>query len=857
MPSSERVPEGKTVQLMCTPPDADPKAEITWTKDGTEIVPNLDPNLIIANDGSLIISAPRLSDSGNYTCEASNFANKRVTDAAQIVVYVDGGWSPWSPFSGSCRIDCSLLNVQFDMVKGDELAVDRATPKQRRTRTCNNPAPLNGGANCQGADEEYRNCEHDCVVHGAWSRWTPWSNCNDKCKRTRKRECTAPPPENAGNFCVGTSYETVNCTEGSSVPPHCLNPGMIPTDGYGANNAKTLPPTFNADASLLQSPLILFSFLGCVALLFLIILCLISALVCKKKKSKVNGSFYGNQDVRTVLLTPEQKAMMAGFGQYDKFPPRQSPAQFLTLTNGTPGHSSVLNNSYTIRSAKSYNSGYSMNRKANGSRAALIADYSSGSNSGGSGSGSCSKTAVLRSASRCSVDENYATLYDYVGPDNRPPLIRTTTEEFSGSEHDQGATIVAAQVDCDASRIELKRSGVFLNVSESTFTEERMIFLAVSDDIIERPGLSSEETGLSSVVVYGLCETEPETSLSKPAVITFEHCASLFPKDNWQFVLYADWGLGTGWEVAAKLGEENINTPVYVHLERERCYVMTEQFGRFFLAGKAKRQNVAAQKRVRFAAFVSKPESYENQKTIAIRIYCVPEIGMAIENVRKQEEAVNGICLAQAENFLMRQHGSLCVCLEDIAPGFAMQSGNQFLEITDNQHLWCSQNGLHCVLSIESADTPFNKLSGRMVIYQKGNSNDRQVLEFDIQKPEMDSLFLHNMHSDEKLISTSFMLVPNIKTQLVALFGPSRDPERDWRGLSKRLGFERFLQYFGTRLGCPPAGLIFDLWEATVAGSERAVLDLLQTLRVMGRPDAVQILDEFLSRPQYDVALNA
>uniref|UniRef100_A0AC34GPA7 Ig-like domain-containing protein n=1 Tax=Panagrolaimus sp. ES5 TaxID=591445 RepID=A0AC34GPA7_9BILA len=87
MPSSERVPEGRTVQLMCTPPDADPKAEIIWLKDGHEIIPNDDPNLIIANDGNLIISAPRLIDSGNYTCEARNFANKRVTDIAQIVVY--------------------------------------------------------------------------------------------------------------------------------------------------------------------------------------------------------------------------------------------------------------------------------------------------------------------------------------------------------------------------------------------------------------------------------------------------------------------------------------------------------------------------------------------------------------------------------------------------------------------------------------------------------------------------------------------------------------------------------------------------------------------------------------------------
>ena len=391
-------------------------------------------------------------------------------------------------------------------------------------------------------------------------------------------------------------------------------------------------------------------------------------------------------DVRAVLLTSDQKALLEGVGPYDKFPPRQSPAQLLSLSNGTSGNSAILHNSYTMRSAKSYNSGYSIGRKANGSRVALITEYSSGSHSGGSASGSCAKAALMRSESRSSADENYATLYDFTGSENQLPSIRTTTEEFSGSEHDQGATIVAAQVDRDPSRIELKRSGVTLSISEGTFPEERMVFLAVSDDVSERPHIAPEETCLSSVVVYGLCETEPETTSQKPVVLTFEHCASLFPKDNWQFILYADWGLDRGWEVAAKLGEENINTPVYVHLERERCHVMTEQFGRFFLAGRARRLNVAAQKRVRLAAFIS-TDNFDQSKSMSIRIYCVPEIEMAIETVRKQEETVNGVLLAQANDFLMRETGSLCICLEDIAEGFQLHSGNPFLVSFQNLRL--------------------------------------------------------------------------------------------------------------------------------------------------------------------------
>jgi hypothetical protein len=43
-----------------------------------------------------------------------------------------------------------------------------------------------------------------------------------------------------------------------------------------------------------------------------------------------------------------------------------------------------------------------------------------------------------------------------------------------------------------------------------------------------------------------------------------------------------------------------------------------------------------------------------------------------------------------------------------------------------------------------------------------------------------------------------------------------------------------------------PALCLLELWEAVNTGSERALLDLLQTLRVIGRPDAVQVLDGFL-----------
>ena len=56
---------------------------------------------------------------------------------------VDGGWSSWSSY-GSCSASCGAGT-------------------QTRTRTCTNPAPSNGGTQCQGDAIETRQCdEGDC-----------------------------------------------------------------------------------------------------------------------------------------------------------------------------------------------------------------------------------------------------------------------------------------------------------------------------------------------------------------------------------------------------------------------------------------------------------------------------------------------------------------------------------------------------------------------------------------------------------------------------------------------------------------------------------------------------------------------
>ena len=53
-------------------------------------------------------------------------------------------------------------------------------------------------------------------VDGGWSDYGTWSECSNSCGggiQTRKRTCTNPPPAHGGADCVGEATETQNCQE--------------------------------------------------------------------------------------------------------------------------------------------------------------------------------------------------------------------------------------------------------------------------------------------------------------------------------------------------------------------------------------------------------------------------------------------------------------------------------------------------------------------------------------------------------------------------------------------------------------------------------------------------------------------
>jgi hypothetical protein len=165
---------------------------------------------------------------------------------------VDGGWSGWSEW-GSCDKDCG-------------------SGQQSRSRACDSPSPLHGGAECSGSGHEARGCnDQPCPINGGLSAWGVWSDCVGG-RSTRSRDCNNPTPAHGGSDCSGHLTEVESCEipvepEPESEPEP--EPEPEPTTESPVEPAVKTPAVKTGIKATIESNLLLFIFILFIVLMYI------------------------------------------------------------------------------------------------------------------------------------------------------------------------------------------------------------------------------------------------------------------------------------------------------------------------------------------------------------------------------------------------------------------------------------------------------------------------------------------------------------------------------------------------------------------------------------------------------------
>uniref|UniRef100_A0A3B5MK88 Semaphorin-2A n=1 Tax=Xiphophorus couchianus TaxID=32473 RepID=A0A3B5MK88_9TELE len=130
---------------------------------------------------------------GTVVCDTDSLVEELLK--TPVVRTAGTSWLSWETWS-SCSQSCA---------KG----------YRTRRRTCSGPEGKSAPVACRGSPVEYQDCNvQACPVKGAWSCWSPWSQCSVGCGSghyQRTRSCSTPAPANGGDICIGLHTEEALC----------------------------------------------------------------------------------------------------------------------------------------------------------------------------------------------------------------------------------------------------------------------------------------------------------------------------------------------------------------------------------------------------------------------------------------------------------------------------------------------------------------------------------------------------------------------------------------------------------------------------------------------------------------------
>ncbi|CAD1473896.1 unnamed protein product, partial [Heterotrigona itama] len=816
-PYSLSVEASRNAELRCTPPLGVPQPKVYWLKNGSPLetvasstpassvadgIPNdvtVANNFVQTGDGHLILGRAELRHQGNYSCVAENIAARRVSEPAVLTVYVNGGWSSWSGWS-----DCSTR-------------CGRGV--QKRTRTCTNPAPMNGGQACPGPATQRVECNPSCpAVDGRWSSWSSWSACGLDCSRVRRRSCNDPPASNGGRPCQGKDVIVESCSMDRCNATRAID----------HRNILALWITLSLAAIILALTTIFFvrlmrrkermeALYGVARLDF-------------RRPGELAKSVVSKND-RSVLSVDRRLEQVIDESNACRMPRSCSEHHYdvpqLSLPSTTrPSPSSSVARSSCRNSQRGR--GLSDNEEGRSSRSTCQANQES-----------------------TNEDDDEHEDEERIGEEER-------------SHDDSGGFIVRAMVDEQGALLVVPEVGVSMSVPEGAISRGRRhgLHLAVLGDDTLRPGLPPGLTLLSAVVACGPSGID----LVKPVILQFEHCAEL-RTGNWELSLWStDLDLdtksnkssnsstssslasGSTWRKILTLGGEPINLPgqPFAQLDHSGVFLVTETPSVYAVAGE---NSVVAPglavKRICIVAFLSRERDH-------IRCHLMEDTRAAFKLIVEQERRLGGSRIDHGTLGFRAGGSPLRIDLEDRESGFVER------QEVPHRRIWSStRTSVRRSFRIEKTVGDL-RLSFELRACQCGFEEHALFLRIDLDLMKRNtssgkkttksesSIVLRGKNSNrstESVVPRPFRFSKTLRKQLCQCLDPPSVRGNDWRMLAQRLQVDRYVDYFATKAS--PTEHILDLWEAKHQEAT-ALADLLNHLRLMGRVDAANVLESRL-----------
>ncbi|XP_077456819.1 netrin receptor UNC5D isoform X1 [Stigmatopora argus] len=738
-PQGKEVPINWMIVLHCRPPEGVPVAEVEWLKNEELISSQSDGNIDTRADHNLIINEARLSDSGNYTCMASNIVARRRSATATVIVFVNGGWSLWTEWS-TCNVPCG---------RG----------VRKRSRTCTNPAPLNGGAFCEGMSVEKISCNAPCPIDGGWDEWSEWTNCSSQCERQRSRECNSPAPKHRGKMCEGGSEAIENCTDGQCTQNRKLLHDVKPQSMDSSNDVA------------------LYSGLG--AGIIAVGILVVAIMLYRKNQSE-----YGVDVI-------ESSALAGGFQSFN----------FKTTRQGNP---LLLNSSIPpdLTVGRTYSTPLCFQDGADKELFDPLPDIKVKVQSSFMVYGVAERAEFHAKAPvetfpqdlgqdyRSSMDKHKKGLLTFNGP------LSTSKEQLrtTGVFGQQGGRLV------------LPNTGVSLLVPHGAVPENMSWEMYVVINLGEASFNTLEdcEILLSPEVMYGPAVLD----LSCPVAMTMAHCAEV-DSENWNIQLKRR-TQGNKWEEVMMVEDES--TSCYCLMDSTSCHLLLDQPGSYALVGEPLTQ--AAIKRLKLAVFGSMEGTTMNY---SLRVYCVDDTPNAFQGVVAAEKGRGGQLLEEPKMLPFRANTfNLQVSIQDV-PQFlwSIKPFTTCQEFSFPQ-VWCSnQQPLHCAFSLERYSPATTQLSCKISVRQvKGHEEILQVYTA-VGKTEKESVPIF-MQTDCTVTSQTgpkaFKIPLSIRRRICATFDTANAKGKDWQLLAHKLHLDRNLGYFAKQQS--PSAIILCLWEA-------------------------------------------